>query len=242
MSCSSSTRTTEWIDRIQSTRKEEKQLLPLMLHTYESAEPATVTKVLLVSAHMSGIGVLQLQGNMGMYQGIVRNQKEYRMQLIIRTNMLLLYTREIQEVTQNKLDYSGPIFGLSSQCIRIQAELDKYNAVNMRKGGNVIPNTRVSRPQLKSNHLEDRVMSNNSQGKKQEVEDHRIRLKFGNDRNWLNIMAMEIWIWRLFSKYHDISVRDLKGIDLLTGSLWHGFVFHCLSLLFLLLVVVVERR
>ncbi|GKA12830.1 hypothetical protein Tco_0692376 [Tanacetum coccineum] len=37
----------------------------------------------------------------------------------------------------------------------------------------VIPNTSVSRPQLKSNHLEDRVMSNNSQGKKQEVEDHR---------------------------------------------------------------------
>ncbi|GJZ55754.1 retrovirus-related pol polyprotein from transposon TNT 1-94 [Tanacetum coccineum] len=34
----------------------------------------------------------------------------------------------------------------------------------------VIPNTSVSRPQLKSNHLEDRVMSNNSQGKKQEVE------------------------------------------------------------------------
>ncbi|GJW32344.1 hypothetical protein Tco_0052376 [Tanacetum coccineum] len=36
----------------------------------------------------------------------------------------------------------------------------------------VIPNTSVSRPQLKSNHLKDRVMSNNSQGKKQEVEDH----------------------------------------------------------------------
>ncbi|GKF22380.1 hypothetical protein Tco_0074702 [Tanacetum coccineum] len=35
----------------------------------------------------------------------------------------------------------------------------------------VIPNTSVSRPQLKSNHLEDRVMCNNSQGKKQEVED-----------------------------------------------------------------------
>ncbi|GKB95584.1 hypothetical protein Tco_0981721 [Tanacetum coccineum] len=32
----------------------------------------------------------------------------------------------------------------------------------------VIPTTSVSRPQLKSNHLEDRVMSNNSQGKKQE--------------------------------------------------------------------------
>ncbi|GJZ95974.1 hypothetical protein Tco_0668308, partial [Tanacetum coccineum] len=36
----------------------------------------------------------------------------------------------------------------------------------------VIPTTSVSRPQLKSNQLEDRVMPNNSQGKKQEVEDH----------------------------------------------------------------------
>ncbi|GJZ30182.1 hypothetical protein Tco_0575229 [Tanacetum coccineum] len=35
----------------------------------------------------------------------------------------------------------------------------------------VIPATSVSRPQLKSNQLEDRVMSINSQGKKQEVED-----------------------------------------------------------------------
>ncbi|GJT44987.1 hypothetical protein Tco_0953702 [Tanacetum coccineum] len=41
----------------------------------------------------------------------------------------------------------------------------------------VIPNTSVSRPQLKSNQLEDRVMSNNSQGKKQEVEDHTVEIK-----------------------------------------------------------------
>ncbi|GKA68427.1 retrovirus-related pol polyprotein from transposon TNT 1-94, partial [Tanacetum coccineum] len=46
----------------------------------------------------------------------------------------------------------------------------------------VIPNTSVSRPQLKSNHLEDRVMSNNSQGKKQEVEDHRRKFKFSNNK------------------------------------------------------------
>ncbi|GJV36191.1 retrovirus-related pol polyprotein from transposon TNT 1-94 [Tanacetum coccineum] len=46
----------------------------------------------------------------------------------------------------------------------------------------VIPNTRVSRPQLKSNHLEDRVMSNNSQGKKQEVEDHHRKFKFSNNK------------------------------------------------------------
>ncbi|GKD66897.1 integrase, catalytic region, zinc finger, CCHC-type containing protein, partial [Tanacetum coccineum] len=36
----------------------------------------------------------------------------------------------------------------------------------------VIPTTSVSRPQLKSNQLEDRVMPNNSQWKKQKVEDH----------------------------------------------------------------------
>ncbi|GJW62450.1 retrovirus-related pol polyprotein from transposon TNT 1-94, partial [Tanacetum coccineum] len=37
----------------------------------------------------------------------------------------------------------------------------------------VIPTTSVSRPQLKSNRLEDRVMHNDSHGKKQQVEDHR---------------------------------------------------------------------
>ncbi|GJT86861.1 integrase, catalytic region, zinc finger, CCHC-type containing protein, partial [Tanacetum coccineum] len=40
----------------------------------------------------------------------------------------------------------------------------------------------VSRPQLKSNQLKDRVMSNNSQGKKQEVEDHRRNFKFSNNK------------------------------------------------------------
>ncbi|GJX13280.1 retrovirus-related pol polyprotein from transposon TNT 1-94 [Tanacetum coccineum] len=46
----------------------------------------------------------------------------------------------------------------------------------------VIPTTSVSRPQLKSNQLEDRVMSNNSQGKKQEVEDHHRNFKFSNNK------------------------------------------------------------
>ncbi|GJS60942.1 retrovirus-related pol polyprotein from transposon TNT 1-94 [Tanacetum coccineum] len=46
----------------------------------------------------------------------------------------------------------------------------------------VIPTTSVSRPQLKSNQLEDRVMSNNSQGKKQEVEDHCRNFKFSNNK------------------------------------------------------------
>ncbi|GJZ63818.1 retrovirus-related pol polyprotein from transposon TNT 1-94 [Tanacetum coccineum] len=41
----------------------------------------------------------------------------------------------------------------------------------------VIPSTSVSRPQLKSNQIGDRVMPNNSQGKKQEIEDHHRNFK-----------------------------------------------------------------
>nr|GFC54755.1 integrase, catalytic region, zinc finger, CCHC-type, peptidase aspartic, catalytic [Tanacetum cinerariifolium] len=42
----------------------------------------------------------------------------------------------------------------------------------------VIPTTSVSRPQLKSNQIKDRVLRNNSQRKKQDVEDHRRNVKF----------------------------------------------------------------
>nr|GEV92860.1 hypothetical protein [Tanacetum cinerariifolium] len=46
----------------------------------------------------------------------------------------------------------------------------------------VIPTTSVSRPQLKRNPIEDRVMLNNSQEKKQEVEDHRRNVKFSKNK------------------------------------------------------------
>ncbi|GJZ35800.1 gag-pol polyprotein [Tanacetum coccineum] len=46
----------------------------------------------------------------------------------------------------------------------------------------VIPTTSVSRAQLKSNQLEDRVLHNNSKGKKQQVEDHRRNFKFSNNK------------------------------------------------------------
>nr|GEX62309.1 hypothetical protein [Tanacetum cinerariifolium] len=46
----------------------------------------------------------------------------------------------------------------------------------------VIPTNSVSRPQLKSNPLEDRVMHNNSQGKKQEVEDNRRDVMFSMNK------------------------------------------------------------
>ncbi|GJX65118.1 retrovirus-related pol polyprotein from transposon TNT 1-94 [Tanacetum coccineum] len=40
----------------------------------------------------------------------------------------------------------------------------------------------ISRPQLKSNQLEDRVMPNNSQGKKKEVEEHHRNFKISNNK------------------------------------------------------------
>nr|GEV87975.1 integrase, catalytic region, zinc finger, CCHC-type, peptidase aspartic, catalytic [Tanacetum cinerariifolium] len=45
-----------------------------------------------------------------------------------------------------------------------------------------IPPTRVSRPQLKSNQTKDRVMLNNSQGTKQEVEDHHRNVKLSKNK------------------------------------------------------------
>nr|GFB08025.1 integrase, catalytic region, zinc finger, CCHC-type, peptidase aspartic, catalytic [Tanacetum cinerariifolium] len=46
----------------------------------------------------------------------------------------------------------------------------------------VIPTTSVSRPQLKSNPMGDSVMYNNSQGKKQDVEDHHRSVKFSKNK------------------------------------------------------------
>ncbi|GKA96328.1 retrovirus-related pol polyprotein from transposon TNT 1-94 [Tanacetum coccineum] len=46
----------------------------------------------------------------------------------------------------------------------------------------VISTTSVSRPQLKSNQLEDRVMHNNSEGRKQQVEGHRRNFRISNNK------------------------------------------------------------
>ncbi|GKB16602.1 retrovirus-related pol polyprotein from transposon TNT 1-94 [Tanacetum coccineum] len=51
----------------------------------------------------------------------------------------------------------------------------------------VIPTTSFSRPQLKSNRLEDRVMHNYSEGKKQQVEDHRRNFKFSNNKTSVTV-------------------------------------------------------
>nr|GEU62108.1 hypothetical protein [Tanacetum cinerariifolium] len=49
----------------------------------------------------------------------------------------------------------------------------------------VIPITSVSRPKLKRNQTNDRVLLNNSQGKKQKVEDHRRNVKFSKNKTFV---------------------------------------------------------
>nr|GFB77516.1 hypothetical protein [Tanacetum cinerariifolium] len=46
----------------------------------------------------------------------------------------------------------------------------------------VIPTTSVSRPQLKSNPIRDRVLRSNSREKKLEVEEHRRNVKFPKNK------------------------------------------------------------
>ncbi|GJR48548.1 retrovirus-related pol polyprotein from transposon TNT 1-94 [Tanacetum coccineum] len=49
----------------------------------------------------------------------------------------------------------------------------------------VISSTSVSKPQLKRNRMGDRVIPNNSHGKKQEVENHRRNFKFSNNKTFV---------------------------------------------------------
>ncbi|GJY60964.1 retrovirus-related pol polyprotein from transposon TNT 1-94 [Tanacetum coccineum] len=65
------------------------------------------------------------------------------------------------------------------------AQILPQNKKSILKNTNVIAPGIVSRPQLKSNRLEDRVMHNNSERKKQQVEDHRRNFKFFNNKTFV---------------------------------------------------------
>nr|GEU97039.1 integrase, catalytic region, zinc finger, CCHC-type, peptidase aspartic, catalytic [Tanacetum cinerariifolium] len=103
-----------------------------------------------------------------------------------------MYMAHIQEVTLDIADNSGPIIDaeplqkddtdklaqernfLSSSIEKLKCEIDDSKH-------RVISTTSVSRPRLKRNQLKDKVMPNNSQGKKQQVEDHCRNFKFSNN-------------------------------------------------------------
>nr|GFA18704.1 retrovirus-related Pol polyprotein from transposon TNT 1-94 [Tanacetum cinerariifolium] len=88
----------------------------------------------------------------------------------------------------------------------------------------VSPTTSVSRPQLKSNPRRDRVMHNNSQGKKQEVEDHCRSVKLSKNKtsvttcnDSLNAKTLNVQsIFAICEKYVLHDKHDIK-----TCSWWY---------------------
>nr|GEY65046.1 integrase, catalytic region, zinc finger, CCHC-type, peptidase aspartic, catalytic [Tanacetum cinerariifolium] len=104
------------------------------------------------------------------------------------------YTQKINDLNQMILEMKKEMFAhqetisiMSQQKeaqirfykTREDKEIDKVIALE-NKG--VIPTTSVNRPSLKSNPQGDRVMHNNSQGKKQEVEDHIRSVKLSKNK------------------------------------------------------------
>nr|GEW31730.1 hypothetical protein [Tanacetum cinerariifolium] len=114
-----------------------------------------------------------------------------------------IYMAQVREVSQEDADNSEPIYD-DEPLQKVKADDDHYNMFSNdnehTKQPESINNTYLEeqedinitidpldmcsngeRPQLKSNQLEDRVIPNNSQGKKQKVEDHRRNFKFLNN-------------------------------------------------------------
>nr|GEW44883.1 hypothetical protein [Tanacetum cinerariifolium] len=130
-----------------------------------------------------------------------------------------MYMAQIQEVTPNAADNYGPIFDTES-LQKVQNDNDNYNVfandrehteqpepVNdtyLEEQGDtnitidsldmVISTTSVSRPQLKSNLMKDRVMHNNSKGKKQQVEDHLRNFKFSKNKMSVTFVKIVLFI------------------------------------------------
>nr|GEW86679.1 retrovirus-related Pol polyprotein from transposon TNT 1-94 [Tanacetum cinerariifolium] len=147
---------------------------------------------------------IQLQGIWACSKGMSKTKKDQELEAHY------MYMAQIQEVTPDAADNSGPIFDteplqqdddndlaierhlLASLIEKLKCEIDdsknrnKFletsNKVLVEKLRGVIPTTSVSRPQLKCNQLEDRVMLNNSQGKKHEEEDQRMNVKFSKNK------------------------------------------------------------
>ncbi|GJV25413.1 retrovirus-related pol polyprotein from transposon TNT 1-94 [Tanacetum coccineum] len=109
-------------------------------------------------------------------------------------NAILGVHTTLDEFTDLQCDYVDQVV----KCESLEKELSKSNttsksfealqqhAINLeltlQNVQRVILTTSVSRPQLKSNQLEDKVMPNNSQGKTQQVEYHHRNFMFSNNK------------------------------------------------------------
>nr|GEZ79549.1 integrase, catalytic region, zinc finger, CCHC-type, peptidase aspartic, catalytic [Tanacetum cinerariifolium] len=77
----------------------------------------------------------------------------------------------------------------------------------------VILTTSVSRPQLKSNPMGDRVMHNNSQGKKHEVEDQRRNVKLSKNKPFVTASRRDCPIHRQLWKPRNITRKLYERVS-----------------------------
>nr|GEZ70638.1 hypothetical protein [Tanacetum cinerariifolium] len=113
-----------------------------------------------------------------------------------------MYMAQIQEVNPDAADNSGPYLILS-HCKRKQVDQDDDDDDDLANERELLASLieklkceiddsknrnkfLETSNKFKSNQIEDRVMLNNSQGKKQEVEDHRRNVKFSKNRTSVN--------------------------------------------------------
>nr|GFC12353.1 retrovirus-related Pol polyprotein from transposon TNT 1-94 [Tanacetum cinerariifolium] len=122
------------------------------------------------------------------------------------------------------------IFGSICYIVRDGENLDKM------KEKEVIPTTSVSRPSLKSNPQGDRVMHNNSQEKKHEVEDHRRSVKLSNNKTSITAFAKPL--------KETVASKSIKKPRNFTRKLYERVgvpmcqILHCLLILLQLVEIV----
>nr|GFA34572.1 hypothetical protein [Tanacetum cinerariifolium] len=120
--------------------------------------------------------------------------------------------------------------------LNMYTELDEDLKAQLQDKGiviRVIPTTSVSRPQLKSNPMGDRVMRNNSQGKKQEVEDQSRNVKLPKNKtsvaacndslNAQTLILVEIVLFIVdsgCSKHMTGNLKLLRGEVSGNGKIW----------------------
>nr|GEX94761.1 integrase, catalytic region, zinc finger, CCHC-type, peptidase aspartic, catalytic [Tanacetum cinerariifolium] len=123
-----------------------------------------------LSAHQETISILSQAKEAQIKRYKTREDKELDKVIALENKVKILdnIVYKTDEVTNLQCDYLET--------------LDKCECLGKKLSKRVILTTSVSRPQLKRNQKEDRVMLNNSQGKKQEVEDHSRNVKFSKNK------------------------------------------------------------
>nr|GEY55024.1 hypothetical protein [Tanacetum cinerariifolium] len=120
---------------------------------------------------------------------------------VIIDSLDMSYNREEIDQNDDDNDLSKERELFASLIEKLKCEIDESknrniflktsNKVLVEKLKGVILTTSVSRPQLKSNPMGDRFMRNNSQGKKQEVEDQRRNVKLPKNKTSISAFASE---------------------------------------------------